>query len=100
MKLCENTKFSFSRKCSSPADLLCAHVEQDVSGCQAKGHTIDQEGAGVRDQGDSLQSTEKKTYGSRCVTTHLPMTKLKGLLHERVCCVCVRDLGLVLAEVG
>lgn len=39
----------------SPADFLCTHVEQDVSGRQAKSHTVDQQGAGVRDQDDTLQ---------------------------------------------
>lgn len=44
---------------SSPADLLCAHVEQDVSGRQADGHAVDQQGAGVRDQGDTLHREQK-----------------------------------------
>lgn len=51
--------------CSSPADLFSAHVKQDVGGCQAKRHAVDQQGAGVRDQGDSLQSTKTKVWQSK-----------------------------------
>lgn len=42
----------------SPADLFCSHVEQDVGRCEAKCHTINQQGAGVRGQGDALQATK------------------------------------------
>lgn len=54
-------KMAISARSFSPADLLCTHVEQDVSGRQAKGHTVNQQGAGVRDQGDTLQSGERNT---------------------------------------
>lgn len=44
----------------SPADLLCPHVEQDVGGREANCDTVNQQGAGVRDQGDALQGCREK----------------------------------------
>lgn len=52
-------RFLLLRFCS-PADLLCTHVEQDIGGCQTKSHTIDEQGTGVGDQSDTLQSIEEK----------------------------------------
>lgn len=43
----------------SPADLLCSHVGQDVCRGQAKGHALNEQGAGVRHQGHMLKSQWK-----------------------------------------
>lgn len=58
-----NWKMALSERSFSPADFLCTHVEQDVSGRQAKGHPVNQQGAGVRDQGDTLQSEDQHYVG-------------------------------------
>lgn len=84
-----DTKFFASL---SPADFLCPHVEQDVHWGNAKGHIINQQGAGVRDQGDALQSGN----GNALLDLH-QQTKTRTRL-ERLT-VCVSDLRLVLAEV-
>lgn len=64
-----------SERTSSPADFLCTHVEQDVSGRHAKGYPVNQQGAGVRDQGDTLQSEDKHYVG----LASWPISKFKTL---------------------
>lgn len=51
----------YSPKSCSPADLLCAHVEQDVGGRQAHSYSVNEQGAGVRDQSDTLRSMKRNT---------------------------------------
>lgn len=69
-------RFLSSVNVSSPADLLCSHVEQDVGRRQAKSHSVDQQGAGVRSQGDPLHKYVKhrrtvRTGAERRVSVHL-----------------------------
>lgn len=76
----------------SPADFLCSHVEQDVRWGNAKGHIINQQGAGVRDQGDTLQSGNRNTLLDlhQQIKTRMRLERLS---------VCASDLRLVLAKV-
>lgn len=41
-------------------------MKQDVGGCEANCHTINQQGAGVRDQGDALQGTKHHLRLASC----------------------------------
>lgn len=56
----KNPKNYFSTEFFSPADLFCPHVEQDVGGREANCDAVNQQGAGVRDQGDPLQECREK----------------------------------------
>lgn len=60
MKLLKTKQYTLSTEFFSPADLFCPHVEQDVGGREANCDTVNQQGAGVRDQGDPLQACREK----------------------------------------